>query len=225
MTQQNTFRTIPLAGNALQIILMALCIISCNAPNKNAVPMPLDSIQASVDTSILTSKDRNNSKTDSEYREQLHEILKSMNNNLSSINLTSNPENDFARLMTNNIFAGIQICLLQQHKGTKGSIKKIAKEKQEYLQKKEAYFDNYQFNSTEPYTPSFKKQASRIKHLIIPSESDADKIFATIISEYDESTIDLAKDYLKHGNNITMRKVAKEIIQSFSNEIAVLKKI
>lgn len=169
-------------------------------------------------------QDKSDANAVNDYKEKLHDIVKNTNNNLGHIELTGNPEQDFARQMTTNLLRGIEICLIHQKNGIDSSLRQIAIQKKIYLQKQEDYFDAFQFNNNSPYQPTSTKKVPTLKHLNMPDAVNKDIVFAAIISEYIQNIIDLANGYLKKGSSKKMRKVAQGIIQNFSYELMKLRR-
>lgn len=150
-----------------------------------------------LDSSMKTSTPKNaDSKEVSDYQERLHDIVERMNNNLGQISLTGNPESDFSRLMITNLFAGIEISELQKRNGNRPEVIKEAEKKLSFLKRQEDYFHTYQTTTDIPYSSSTKKKAPELKHLTIPNAADKDAVFAAIITEYNQNTIEIALQYL-----------------------------
>ena len=159
-----------------------------------------------------------------DYKDRLHYIVERMNKSFGKVPTTGNPEDDFSKLMITNQFAGIEMCELHIKTGSDTIMKALAKRKLAFLQKQEEIFHNYQFNSPAGYRPTVKKAVPRLKHLEIGDASDKDVVFAHILSEYNQNTIDLAKAYLQNGTNASMKSAAQTIIQNFGSELQQMKR-
>lgn len=206
------------------LIIVLAAMASCNGANKNMstkeqpkniqnTAKPVDSPKAKVISAEVQ-----------DYKERLHNIVERMNKGFGSVHTTGNPEDDFSKLMITNQFAGIEMCELHLKAGGDTIIKALAKKKLAFLQKQEEIFHNYQFNSPTGYRPPVKKAVPQIKHLEIADASDKDAVFAHILSEYNQNTIDLAKAYLESGTSASMKSAAQTIIQNFSAELQQMKK-
>lgn len=160
-----------------------------------------------------------------DYKDRLHNIVERMNKGFGNVPTTGNPEDDFSKLMITNHFAGIELCELHLKAGQDSILKMVAQKKIAFLKQQEDYFDAYQFNSPSGYRPPVKPSYPGIKHLEISDASDKDAVFAHILSEYNQNTIVIAKDYLRKGTNPSMKMVAQNIIKKFSSELQETKKI
>jgi len=198
-------------------------LITCKNSDKSS-PSINNNDASQRDTLSKSVEVKIDAKAVNDYKERLHDIIETMNNSLGQIELTGNPESDFARLMTTDLLAGVEICLLHQKNAIDSSMKQLAKQKQLYLQRQEDYFDDYQFQSNSSYSPTSKRKAPALKHLNIPDGATQDVVFATIVSEYNQNIIDLANAYLKKGSNTEMRKAAQDLIRNFSLETNQLRK-
>ena len=210
-------------AKALIAVLCLMMVVSCNdagaptaqANNSDTVvrkEKPIDTVQATA--TDLDVQD---------YKNRLHNIVERMNKGFASVHTTGNPEDDFSKLMITNQFAGIEMCELHLKAGSDTIMKALAKKKLAFLKKQEDIFHNYQFNSPTGYRPPMKKAVPRIKHLKIAYASDKDAVFAHIISEYNQNTIDLAKAYLQSGTDASIKSAMQTIIQNFSVELQLLK--
>jgi uncharacterized protein (DUF305 family) len=205
------------------LVVVIAAFVSCKNNNKAATKTeesetvkhstePVDSSQAKVSSPEVQ-----------DYKDRLHNIVERMNKGFANVQTTGNPEDDFSKLMITNQFAGIEMCELHLKAGSDTIMKALAKKKLAFLKKQEEIFHNYQFNSSTGYRPPVKKNVPRIKHLEIADASDKDAVFAQILSEYNQNTIDLAKSYLESGTNTSMKSAAQTIIQNFSRELQQMK--
>ena len=212
------------------VILSIICLYllqnlnSCKNTDKSVV-VNTDSVIKPEDSTLKTTEHQTDTQAADDYKDRLHDVVETMNKNLGRIELTGNPELDFARLMTTNLLSGIEICLLHQKKGIDPNLKQLARQKQTYLQQKEDFFDTYQFANKNSYTPTIKKKAASLKHMAIPQRANVDVVFAAVISEYNQNTIDLARNYITNGTDGKVKKAAEEIIQNFSAENQRLKNL
>lgn len=212
------------------VILSIICLYllqnlnSCKNADKSDV-VNEDSVVKSEDSTPKTTEHQTDTQAANDYKDRLHDVVETMNKNLGRIELTNNPDQDFARLMTTDLLSGIEICLLHQKKGIDPNLKQVARQKQTYLQQLENFFDSYQFNNENSFVPLIRRKAPTLKHMTIPQTANVDVVFATVISEYNQNTIDLARNYINSGTNGKVKKAIEEIIQNFSAENQRLKKL
>lgn len=222
------FKSMPkiemIQAKALIAVLCIIMVVSCN--NASTPTMPANDIASVVrkekpkDTVQTTATDPDVQ----DYKNRLHNIVERMNKGFASVHTTGNPEDDYSKLMITNQFTGIEMCELHLKAGSDPTMKVVAKKKLAFLKKQEEIFHNYQFNSPTGYRPPVKKAVPPIKHLELADASDKDAVFAHVISEYNQNTIDLAKSYLVSGTNSSLKSAAKTIIQNFSEELQQMKK-
>lgn len=206
------------------LVIVLAATVSCKNDNKTAskTEEPV-TVHQSIEPGE-TLKARASSPEVQDYKDRLHSIVERMNKGFASVHTTGNPEDDFSKLMITNQFAGIEMCELHLKAGSDTTMKTLAKKKLAFLQKQEEIFHNYQFNSPTGYQPPVKNAVPRIKHLEIADASDKDAVFAHILSEYNQNTIDLARNYLRKGTNSSMKSVAQTMINNFSGELKQMKK-
>lgn len=158
-----------------------------------------------------------------DFKEQLHDVVERMNSNLGKVSLTDDTDNNFSLLMIINHFAGTELCKLQINQGIHPQLTKLAREKNTFLEKQDEFFDAFQLNHHAPYSPAQKQKAPPIRHWTFPQVADKDEVFATVLAEYDQNTIDLAHSYLQKGLGKDMRQHALDIIEQNQKELQQLK--
>ncbi len=204
----------------LIVVVMGSCKDVDKASEKET-PLPIQPPTKSTGSSQV-----NVSSTETQdYKNRLHNIVERMNKGFGNVPTTGNPEDDFSKLMITNHFAGIELCELHLKAGQDSLLKMVAQKKISLLKKQEDFFDTYQFNFTSGYRPPVKATFPKIKHLEIPDSLDKDAVFAYVLSEYNQNTIAIAKDYLQKGTDPSMKMVAQNIIKKFASELQEMKKI
>lgn len=197
---------------------------SCNNET-NRAPVPKESTTTLPQEKPLDTISKTVSSPDvQDYKDRLHNIVERMNKGFANVPTTGNPEDDFSKVMITNHFAGIEMCELHLRAGQDTTLKVVARKKIAFLKKQEDFFDTYQFNSPSGYRPPAKATFPGIKHVEISGAYDKDAVFAYVLSEYDENTIAISKNYLQNATNASMKMVAQTIIQNFGSEMHQLKK-
>lgn len=212
-----------MATKRLLFAPLIFLIASCNNET-NRKPVPKEPTATLPPEKSLDTLSKTVSSPDvQDYKDRLHNIVERMNKGFGNVPTTGNPEDDFSKLMITNHFAGIEMCELHLRAGQDTTLKVVAEKKIAFLKRQEDYFDDYQFSSPSGYRPRVKANFPGLKHLEIPNDSDKDAVFAHVLTEYDQNTIAIAKNYLQKSTNASMKKVAQTIIQNFDSELQRLK--
>lgn len=205
------------------IVFIWFATVSCGN-SRNNPPQKPDSGSVAVQDSAIRqepSSSTNQSHDTAEakaYKNQLHSIVERMTRSQNTIRFTGNRESDFSRLMVITHFTGIELCLLHMKYTSDSSLRSIIHAKQAFLQKMEDYFHAFQMNEKTEYNPPVRKKAPTLHHLTITDNANKDVVFAKILMEYNQNTIEMAKEYLNGGSNANMKAAARNIIQTFSSE-------
>jgi uncharacterized protein (DUF305 family) len=154
--------------------------------------------------------------------QQMHEMMMQP---MKNMNMTGNPDKDFALMMADHHQQGIDMAKVELEHGKNERLKAIAqsivdiqaKEKEELLK------------IAEPLKEGGKSEASEQMHMamMMPMSdmtmaNDTDKDFASMMAQHHEMAIKMSEIELKSGTNEQLRTIAQKIIDTQKKEKAEL---
>jgi uncharacterized protein (DUF305 family) len=212
-----------LKSNSMKkIILIAgllMLIIACNDSDDNestttssASTGQNDSpnTEQSIDTSGMAGK-------------SMMSMMKSMMDNMKSIQSSGNPDNDFANMMKAHHLGAIEMAQMEVARGSDQEIKQMARKRIDDQQKEVADFNTFLSGHT-PHGGGdtyYKKALNIINNMKMDMDhaGSIDKQFVQMMIPHHQSAIDMSKAYLVSGHEEKIKAMANNIIISQQKEI------
>jgi uncharacterized protein (DUF305 family) len=173
-------------------------------------------------------KDDPGIKTQSHDQNEAMSMLHHMLDEIDSVQLLSNPGEDFARIMKVHHKWANMLGNFELDKGDNDAIKEVA---QLMIARNEVELIEFQ-DFLDGHTPTASAQGKtwddeakaslKLMHQNADLEiltGDADHDYAIIIVNHHQSAIDMARSYLKYGTNANLKSLAERMIADQTKEI------
>lgn len=204
-------------------------LASCSDNKNNSGTSSSDSAtsvqeNAAADSSVTNTNSTSSSSTaNATFKEVMDKMMKDMN----SMQMTQDPDHDFAIMMKRHHQGAIDMSNIEISKGTNAEMKQVAQKTIEDSQKDINDLNNF-LGSNQPTKKSDfgqKQMDKMMKSMNMDMEmgGDTDKEFAMMMSMHHQHGIDMARDYLKVATAEETKKVANNTIKSNSEGIKKLK--
>lgn len=155
----------------------------------------------------------------------MHAIM----NRMETMTMSNDPEIDFAKMMTMHHEGAISMANMELKAGKNDSLKRIAQkiitEQQMEIQQFKTILasltvDNMDMDYMMEQMAGMKKMDAAMDVQLVTGDTDND--FATLMMVHHQSAIDDASGYLHHGNNVQLKTIANNIVNSQTMEIQEL---
>ena len=186
------------------------------------------------DKSTTTEHDSTNTKSDSMHdttsqtaSQQLGDAMNRMMEEMKTMQLTGDPDNDFAMMMKRHHIAAIEMANTEIASGKDSELKAMAQKMIDAQQKEINEFNNL-LSSHNPHSKTdFGEKSKQMmeKSSAMPMTmhgADIDLDFATMMIQHHQHAIDMSKEYLKTAHEPTIKTIAQNIISSQQKEIQEL---
>jgi uncharacterized protein (DUF305 family) len=157
----------------------------------------------------------------------LHQIMENMMHDMSTMQMTNDPDHDFAMMMRHHHQAAVEMAQVEVRDGKDGELKQLA-QKMISAQQGEIDAFNTFLNGHKPAAtnaPASQAMMAAMKRMGKghgSGEESTDHDFADLMIPHHQSAIDMSRAYLPHAKNAEIKKMAEKIIQDQTVEIAQL---
>jgi len=208
-----------------------LLLASCGNNQTNSTTSSSDSATSVQDNAAADSlvTNTNNTSASGTANATFKEVMDKMMQDMNSMQMTEDPDHDFAIMMKRHHQGAIDMSNIEISKGTNAEIKQVAQKTIDDSQKDINDLNNF-LGSNQPTKKSDfgKKEMDKMmksmnKDMNMEPGGDTDKEFAMMMSMHHQHGIDMARDYLKVGTAEETKKVANNTIKSNSDGLKKLK--
>lgn len=205
--------------------LSSAILAACNGNNSNSTASTDSTTttnQSSTAENTAATSTPNSTNTSGSFKE----VMDKMMSNMQSMQMTGDPDHDFASMMKMHHQGAIDMSNIELAKGTNVALKQVAQQTIDDSQKDNndltAFMGSHQPSKKSDYG---QKQMDKMKgmNMNMNMSGDIDKDFAMMMSMHHQEGIDMAKDYLKVGSAEETKKVANSTIKSNTEGIKKLK--
>lgn len=208
-------------------VASALVFISCNNSTDQTTTTSTDSTSSSQSNAASVPANDNTSNANANSGSgSLKEVMNKMMNSMSSMQMTQDPDQDFAMMMKMHHQGAIDMSNVELSKGTNADLKQEAQKTIDDSQKDISDLNNFLSKHQPSKKSDFSKnQMDKMKsmNMDMKESGDVDKDFVTMMTMHHQEGIDMAKDYLKVATENETKKIANNSIKSNQEGIKKLK--
>ena len=198
------------------LIVPVLIMLSCNnKTDKSTETSHTDSAaKTHVDTSANTSH----------VTGGMAEAMNKMMQDMKTMQMTGDPDNDFAMMMKSHHMGAIEMANMELSSGKDADLKAMAQkminDQQKEINEFNSFLSSHNPNSKNNFATNAKKMMDKSSSMSLNMHgADVDLDFATMMVQHHQGAIDMAKEYLKTAHEPTMKAIAQNIITSQQKEI------
>ncbi|MBC7935394.1 MAG: DUF305 domain-containing protein [Rhizobacter sp.] len=162
---------------------------------------------------------------------EIKQLMDEMMTKMHRQKLTGNNDVDYAGMMLEHHRGAVNMAKLQLSKGSDTALKTFSGKLIADQQKEITLMDEFISRSSSTTTPgndAFKKALDASMQTMMNADvkiyHDIDKDFVAQMIPHHQSAVDMAKAYLKFGNDPGLRKMSEDIMTSQTTEIGWLDK-
>lgn len=209
-------------------IISGLVFLSCNnRSNQGSTNSADSSISPQNNTASVPPNNNTSNPSDSNSGTgTFNEVMHKMMNDMQTMRMTEDPDNDFASMMKLHHQGAIDMSNVELSKGTNADLKKIAQNiidaAQKDINELNSFLKSHQPSKKSEYGQKQMQKMMSMK-MNMQMNGNTDQEFATMMTMHHQEGIDMAKDYLKVGTAMETKKVANNTIQTNSEDIKKLK--
>lgn len=208
-------------------IASALVFLSCNNSSDKTETSSSDSSTSSQSNAASVPANDNTSNANANSgSSSLKEVMNKMMSSMTSMQMTGDPDQDFAEMMKMHHQGAIDMSNVELSKGTNADLKQVAQKTIDDSQKDISDLNNFLSNHQPSKKSDYsKKQMEQMKsmNMDMKESGDVDKDFVTMMTMHHQKGIDMAKDYLKVATENETKKVANNTIKTNQEGIKKLK--
>lgn len=211
-------------------LVTVIFLVSCGSGDNTSATTTSDSSSNTQSNSATTATDLGNTtgstSSSTTGNGSIKEAMDKMMQNMQSMQMTGDPDHDFAMMMKMHHQGAIDMSNIELSKGTNANLKQVAQETINESQKDINDLNTF-LGSHQPSKKSDfgQKQMDKMKSMNMGMDmgSDVDKNFAMMMSMHHQAGIQMAKDYLKVATAEEAKKIANNTIKSNSEGLKKLK--
>lgn len=202
------------------LIAFSFILFSCNDnASKNGESSDTATTERQGDTSSQSAPGTSNPSN------ELMSAMSSMMQEMKSMQMTGDPDHDFAMMMARHHKGAIDMSNAELSKGTDSTLKKIAQkiidESQKERQELETFVSSHKGNKKSDFGEKAMAMMERsMRNHSMTGNIDAD--FASMMIQHHKDGIEMSQQYLKSASADVPKKIAQNIIKNQPKDIQKL---
>lgn len=204
----------------------ALFLASCGNNADQSTTTSTDTVASTESNAANQAPTNTTGSETSANGTSLKQVMDNMMQNMQNMQMTNDPDHDFAMMMKQHHQGAIDMSNIQLSKGTNAELKKVAQKTIDDSQKDIADLNTFLSAHQPSGNNSYgKQQMDKMKSMSMSmnESGDVDKDFVNMMTMHHQEGINMAKDYLKVGKEEATKKIANNTIKSNQQGISKLK--
>ena len=208
-------------------LLLAACGNNANQSATNSADSASTTQSNAAASPITDSNTANTTTTNPAQSSSFKGVMDKMMQDMHSMQMTQDPDHDFATMMKHHHQGAIDMSNIQLSKGTNAELKQVAQkiidDSQKDINDLNTFLGSHQPAKKSDFAKNQMDKMMKSPSMTMSESGDVDKDFAMMMAMHHQEGINMAKDYLKVGTAAETKKVANNTIKANGEDLKKLK--